>query len=117
MLLQRTRAETVARIYSEFFERFSSWNDLAAASIQELEKHFRPIGLWKRRARSIKQLAEYAAARNGMFPSTHHELVTIPAVGQYTANAILLFQHRQPRPLLDVNMARLIERFIRELLI
>ena len=113
VLLQRTRAETVSRIYPVFFSRFKSWAEIAAADISELEQNFRPIGLWQRRARSIKGLAEYAAAHNGDFPADPEKLATIPGVGQYVANAILLFQHGQARPLLDVNMARVIERYIR----
>lgn len=113
VLLQRTRAETVARVYPAFFARFESWSAIAAAEIDELEEHFRPIGLWQRRARSIKGLAEYAAARDGYFPADPRELAAVPGVGQYVTNAILLFQHNQARPLLDVNMARVIERYVR----
>ncbi len=113
LLLQRTRAETVARIYPHFFGMFQGWRDLRAVSVEELEEQLKPIGLWRRRARSIKGLAEYAAARNGVFPSNEKELASLAGVGQYVANAILLFQHGQPRPLLDGNMARVIERFIR----
>lgn len=113
VLLQRTRAETVAKVYPLFFERFTSWKEIAAASIEELEEHFRPIGLWKRRARSMRALAEYAAERDGFFPAETTELASAPAVGQYVQNAILLFQHGEARPLLDVNMARVIERFVR----
>lgn len=113
VLLQRTRAETVADAYPQFFAKFRDWTDLDAASIEELEIQFKPIGLWRRRARSIKGLARYASERNGRFPSAVPELVDVPGVGQYLANAILLFQHGQPRPLLDVNMARVLERFIR----
>lgn len=113
VLLQRTRAETVARVYPAFFGRFDGWAAIAAAGVEELEEHFRPIGLWQRRARAIKGLAEYAAARDGDFPAEPSELAAVPGVGQYIANAILLFQHGQPRPLLDVNMARVIERYVR----
>lgn len=113
VLLQRTRAETVAAIYAEFFARFPSWEALAGSSIAELEEAFKPIGLWRRRARSMKSLAEYAAARAGCFPDDPDELAKVPGVGQYVSNAILLFQHDQPRPLVDVNMARVIERFVR----
>lgn len=113
VLLQRTRAETVAAIYPEFFARFPSWESLAGSSIAELEEAFKPIGLWRRRARSMKSLAEYAAARAGCFPDDPAELAKVPGVGQYVANAILLFQHAQPRPLVDVNMARVIERYLR----
>ena len=113
VLLQRTRAETVTRVYPVFFARFDSWAAIAGAGVEELEEHFRPIGLWQRRARSIKGLARYAAARGGEFPADPRELAAVPGVGQYVANAILLFQHGQARPLLDVNMARVIERYVR----
>ena len=113
VLLQRTRAETVARVYPAFFGRFAGWADIAGASVEELEEHFKPIGLWQRRARSIKGLANYAAERDGLFPDTEAELAQVPGVGQYLANAILIFQHGKPRPLLDVNMVRVIERYVR----
>ena len=32
-------------------------------------------------------------------------------MGQYVANAILFFCHNIPQPLLDVNMARILERY------
>lgn len=113
VLLQRTRAETVAKVYPVFFGRFTGWADIAAASIEELEEYFKPIGLWNRRARSMRALAGYAVARGRFFPSDPVELAKAPAVGQYVRNAILLFQHGEARPLLDVNMARVIERFVR----
>ena len=113
VLLQRTRAETVAKVYPSFFGRFSSWSDLAGASLEELEEYFKPIGLWRRRARSMKALSIYAAEREGRFSVTVEGLAEVPAVGQYVANAILVFQHGKNRPFLDVNMARVIERYIR----
>jgi len=113
VLLQRTRAGTVAKVYPSFFDRFRSWSDLAGASLEELEGHFKPIGLWQRRARSMKSLSTYAAERKGRFPDTATGLVGVPAVGQYLANAILVFQHGQNRPFLDVNMVRVIERYVR----
>ena len=113
VLLQRTRAETVAGIYEGFFSRFRSWADIAETRTEDLEELLRPIGLWKRRALSLKGLASYASRRGGVFPDDTAELSSVPAVGQYVQNAILLFQHGQPRPLLDVNMARLLERYIR----
>ena len=67
VLQQRTRAETIAKVYPVFFGRFSSWGDIAAAPVEELEEHFKPIGLWNKRARSMRALAEYAAARHGQF--------------------------------------------------
>lgn len=113
VLLQRTRAETVAGMYRNFFAQYPNWNAIALAPVEELEGVLKPIGLWKRRARSIRSLASYAAEHDGQFPSEPSELAQVPAVGQYVANAILLFLHGQPRPLVDVNMVRVIERYLR----
>jgi A/G-specific adenine glycosylase len=48
--------------------------------------------------------------RRGRFPAAREELESLPGIGQYIANAILLLCHGQPQPLLDVNMARVLER-------
>lgn len=113
VLVQRTRAETVSRFYPVFFERFSDWSGLDEVSIEELEIFLKPVGLWKRRAQAFKGLSSYAAQSGGKFPNDLEELLKIPAVGIYVANAILLFAHDKPEPLLDTNMARVIERYIR----
>lgn len=113
VLLQRTRAETVAKIYDAFFTRFPGWTALARAEREELEACLKPIGLWKRRAISIQGLAAYADANDGVFPRDASKHAAIPGVGQYVSNAILLFQHGIARPLLDVNMARVLERVVR----
>ncbi len=113
VLLQRTRAQTVANIYAEFFGRFPDWEEIAQTDELELGEFLKPLGLWRRRGSGLKKLACYAAERHGVFPDTEMDLADVPAVGQYVANAILLFQHGQRKPLLDVNMARLLERCVR----
>lgn len=112
VLLQRTRAETVAAVYPRFFRRFRDWPDIAEATEAELQAHLKPLGLWRRRASSIKGLATYAAQHGGNFPKDPRILSDVPGVGQYVLNAILLFQNEEKRPLIDVNMARILERFI-----
>jgi A/G-specific adenine glycosylase len=113
VLLQRTTATAVAGFYGEFFSRFPDWDRLAAATPEQLEEFLKPIGLWRRRATSLLGLARYAAGTGGSFPGNAGEHVAIPAVGQYVSNAILVFQHGKAAPLLDVNMARVIERVVR----
>lgn len=113
VLLQRTTASAVANFYPAFIGRFPSWEALAAASSEDLETFLKPLGLWRRRAASLLGLARYAASASGEFPRDAASHAAIPAVGQYVSNAITMFQHGKPAPLLDVNMARVIERFIR----
>jgi A/G-specific adenine glycosylase len=110
-LLQRTRAEMVARVFVAFVRRFPSWRTLAAARRTDLTIFLKPLGLWKRRAASIQKLSKEMARRHGRFPRTRDEIEKLPGVGQYIANAVLLFCYDQPEPLVDVNMARVLERF------
>jgi A/G-specific adenine glycosylase len=111
VLLQRTQAETVSKFYLSFIKKFPSWRTLAKAKKKDLQAFLKPIGLWRQRANAIKNLSAEMAKRHGRFPKTREEIEKIPAVGQYIANAVLMFCHNQPQPLLDVNMARVLERF------
>jgi A/G-specific adenine glycosylase len=111
VLLQRTKAETVARFWPEFVRRFPSWQSLAASSVSEIEEVLKPIGMSKQRAPRLFALARIASRWRGRFPKHRDALEELPGVGQYIANAILLFCYREEQPLLDVNMARVIERF------
>lgn len=114
ILVQRTRAETVAKLYQQFFNRYRSWTDLQDSSLCELEEMLKPIGLWKRRAKAMKDLAQALKKTGYFFPSSRSEIERLPAVGQYVANAIELFLHGRSRPLLDTNMSRVLERYFRK---
>ena len=52
--------------------------------------------------------------RKGKLPKDRYELESIPFLGQYIANAIELIIFKQPSPLVDVNMARLLERYFQK---
>ncbi len=49
--------------------------------------------------------------RKGVLPRDREELEAIPYMGQYIANAVELVIFKEPSPLIDVNMARVLERF------
>jgi len=111
VLLQRTRAENVASFYGKFVRKYPSWKKLALATEKELGLFLKPLGLWKRRASSLLRLASELTKRNGRFPRTREEIESLPNVGQYIANAVHLFCLGDPQPLLDSNMARVLERY------
>ena len=111
VLLQRTKAETVATFFPFFIKQYPSWKSLSSANKTSLKKDLKPIGLWKRRSDTLKRLSTAMVKRGGRFPRTRGEIEELPGVGQYIANAILMFCQDEPQPLLDVNMARVLERF------
>jgi len=112
ILLQRTTAAGVARAYAGFLERYPSWDTLAHAPLNNLEAALRPLGLWRQKALAFQQLAQSIGERGGVLPRTRTELERLPGIGPYTASAVLAVVYRRAEPLLDVNMARLLGRFL-----
>ena len=110
VLLQQTRAETVSAIFDSFILRYPNWETLSKARINELQNFIKPLGLWRRRSFALKALAQ-EITRSEKLPSERAQIEALPAVGQYVANAIELFCFERPRPLLDVNFARVLERY------
>lgn len=111
VLLQRTRAETVARFVPSFLARYPSWKSIARSGARSLSTVLKPLGLWQRRTSSLMALAKDIDNRHGVWPKNRMELEAMPAVGQYIASAILLFEHGCREPLLDGSMARVLRRY------
>lgn len=111
ILLQRTQAATAARFLPRFLAKYPSWKKLDEESEELLMQYLKPIGLWRQRAAGLKKLAREMEKRGGRFPNQREAIEGLPGIGQYIANAILLFRHGDRQPLLDVNMARLLERY------
>jgi A/G-specific adenine glycosylase len=110
-LLQRTKAETVSKFYRQFINDFPNWAVLAKANTATISKYLKPLGLYRQRAKRLKALAAEMVKRKGKLPKDRAELESIPFMGQYIANAVELIIYKKPLPLLDVNMARLLERY------
>lgn len=111
VLLQRTKAETVAKFYDSFLLAYPNWSDLANSLLENLQDFLKPVGLYRQRAKRIKSLAAYMVENDGVFPTDRVALEEVPFMGQYIANAVELFIHNKNSPLLDVNMARVLERY------
>jgi A/G-specific adenine glycosylase len=111
VLLQRTKAETVANFYVKFIKEYQNWKSLAEAKTSNIEEYLKPIGLYRQRSVRLKNLASEMTKRNGRLPKDREELESIPFMGQYIANAVELVIFNQPSPLVDVNMARVLERY------
>jgi A/G-specific adenine glycosylase len=111
VLLQRTKAETVAKFYPNFLNDFPNWKSLANAEIQKLEDYLKPVGLYRQRSKRLMSLAQEMVKRNSKLPRNREELESIPFMGQYIANAVELVIFNEPSPLVDVNMSRVLERF------
>lgn len=111
ILLQRTRAETVAKYYNTFFRRYPDWQSITDASFEDLKKILQPLGLYEHRAKRIIKFVEEFNAKNGQLPKNRKELLDSGLSPLYISNAYELLVLNQRSALLDVNMSRLLSRF------
>ncbi len=76
-----------------------------------MEEAFKHLGLYKQRAKQLKQLAEAVIKRyGGQIPDKWKNLVNLPGIGIYLAGAILSFGYGKKAPVLDSNVTRLLSR-------
>jgi A/G-specific adenine glycosylase len=110
-LLQKTDADTVAPIYVTFLERYPTSEKLAQATVEEISKLLKPLGLLFRAERLCQTAQIIRQQYSGKIPNSETELLKLPGIGKYTARAICSQAFGQPSVVLDTNVARILERF------
>lgn len=108
IFLQQTRSETVARILPDVLATYPTPGTLARAKRDQLVALIKPLGLYRHRADALLEIGE--ELQDDPIPATEKELMTLPQVGKYVANATLCFGHGKQRPILDTNVRRVYER-------
>lgn len=108
LLLWRTRAENVAKLYGDFLDKYPGWDVLAEAREEEVRHFLAPLG-YVERARILIELAQVLADKHDL-DLQRDQLQGLPGIGQYIAS-VLLTVWGDREPFLDVNMARVLERF------
>lgn len=110
MLLVRTRADVVARLFEEIISRYPTVHALAEADEKELGHLLRPLGLSKRIPYLIKAARYVCENYGGEIPRDVGDLLKIPGVGLYTAVAIATFAYGESGVPADVNVLRFLSR-------
>lgn len=111
LLLQKTAAATVAPIFQELLDRYPTLADLADAPGKEISSLLQPLGLFSRTEKLLEAVQVILENYNGEIPSTEAELLQLPGVGKYMARSVCAHAFGQPAAVLDVNVARILERF------
>jgi len=95
----------------KFLKKRFKFKDLKKADLRKLKKVLRPLGLEHTRSKNLKDLSKKILADfNGKVPETKEELLSLPGVGPYTANAVLCFAFDHDVSMLDVNITRVLKR-------
>ena len=108
-MLQQTQVITVIPFFNRFIKNLPSINSLAKVSEKKLIKLWEGLGYYSR-ARNLKKSAQVILKNfDGKLPDHFEDLITLPGIGNYTANAILAIAFNKPYIPLDGNIERVLK--------
>ena len=93
-----------------FIQKYGTPTLLANADADDLRALLTPLGITSR-AKTLIDIANILMAEHkGLVPQSYDELINLPGVGDYIASCVLALSYKQPVPMVDVNVARVIRR-------
>lgn len=93
------------------FKKFPTLESIANGNITEIEECIKSCGLYKTKARDLKNMANELIERyNGVVPDSIEELITLSGVGRKTANLIVGDVYGKPSVVVDTHCIRITNR-------
>ncbi|NOQ70672.1 MAG: A/G-specific adenine glycosylase [Crocinitomix sp.] len=112
VILQQTRVDQGTAYYLKFIKAFPTIKDLANSKEDEVLNLWQGLGYYSR-ARNMHFSAKLVANDfNGVFPTTHKEVLSLKGVGEYTAAAITSIAYGLPHAVVDGNVYRVLSRYL-----
>ena len=112
MLSAQCTDKKVNLVTKPFFEKYQSLEEIDALSIKEIENNIKSLGLYKNKAKNLKGIAHELLTRfNGKVPQDKNELMSLPGVGNKTANVVRVELFKIPEFPVDTHVERLAKRF------
>ncbi len=112
ILLRQTYAERVEKFFEEIIRRIDAPRKLREIDRRELEELLKPLGLYRVKAKQLKELADALISRyGGEIPLELESLKKLPGIGEYTARALLSIYLNADYAVLDTNVERILRRF------
>ena len=111
ILLRKTTAKQVERVYERFLQKFPSLEALSKASEEEVRGILTHLGMEHKRVKLLLEIGKILMERHrGRVPSRPEEIIALPGVGRYAANAVLCLAHGEDAPMVDTNVVRIVQR-------
>ncbi len=96
----------------ELFKRFSTAKTMAEGELSEIEEIVKPCGLYRMKAKNIKDASEMLVREyGGELPADMDELLKFPGVGRKIANLLLGDVFGLPAIVCDTHCIRICGRF------
>lgn len=95
-------------VVKELFERFPTVDSFADADVTEIERIVHPCGLYKTKARDLKNMAIMLRdVYRYQLPDTIEELTKLPGIGRKTANLVVGDIFGKPAVVCDTHCIRI----------
>ncbi len=111
ILLQQTQAPRVVPFFNRIVAAYPTVADLAKASFEEFFPYYDGLGYYSRARNLLATAKEVSNRFDGTFPSSTEELVSLPGVGPYTAEAVRAFAFGIPTLPFDTNLEKVFSRY------
>lgn len=111
LLSLRTRDRVSVKISQKLFERASTPAALIRLSQDELEKIIRPVGFYRSKAATLKEVSNKILTQfNSTVPQKIEELLSLKGIGRKTANLVIGYAYNIPALCVDTHVHRLSNR-------
>ena len=111
-MLQQTQVATVIPYFNRFIKDIPNFKSLAKVQNKKLLKLWEGLGYYSR-AKNLKKTAKVITESfKGKIPDDYEDLLSLPGIGNYTANAILAIAFNKPFIPLDGNIERVLKRYL-----
>ncbi len=111
-MLQQTQVATVVPYFKRFVKNIPNLRSLSKVRNKKLVKLWEGLGYYSR-AKNLKKTSQVIINNfNGKLPNSFDDLVSLPGIGNYTANAILAIAFNKPYIPLDGNIERILKRYL-----
>lgn len=98
-------------VTKDLFKKFTSIEEFADADVADIEEIIKPCGLYKTKAKSIKEMCiQLRDEYGGRLPETLEELTKLSGIGRKTANLIMGDIYHKPAVVTDTHCIRITGR-------
>ena len=109
-MIQQTQVKTAIPYFNKFKKKFTTLKSLSKSNEKVILKMWEGLGYY-RRARNLLACSKLLISKyNSKLPSRFLEIVELPGIGKYTANALLALVHNNPTIAVDGNVKRVFSR-------
>ncbi|XP_045440722.1 adenine DNA glycosylase isoform X3 [Pipistrellus kuhlii] len=111
VMLQQTQVATVINYYTRWMQKWPTLQDLASASLEEVNQLWAGLGYYSRGRRLQEGAQKVVEELGGQVPRTAETLQRLlPGVGRYTAGAVASIAFGQVTGVVDGNVVRVLCR-------